>query len=232
MTATAPLVLVVEDEPHLRNVLRVALTGHGYRFIEAATAGQAESEIANRRPDLVIADLGLPDRNGVDLIRRVRNWSATPILVLSARTQESDKVHALDAGADDYLTKPFSTRELLARLRVALRHAAARGRPGTDGEIHIGDLTIDLAQRRLTVRGVPTHLTPIEFRLLSCLVRKQGQVVTHAELLTDAWGPRRVEQHHYLRIYMAGLRHKLEADPANPHYLQTEIGIGYRLAQP
>jgi two-component system KDP operon response regulator KdpE len=230
MTAELPLVLVAEDEANLRSVLCTALESNAYRCIAVGTVKEALSESENRPPDLLIADLGLPDRNGIELINRIRQWSTLPIIVLSARSQESDKVLALDAGADDYVTKPFSTAELFARMRVALRHASARGRGEGESIYVYKDLRVDLTQRRVTVGGDEVHLTPIEFRLLSTLVRKSGQVVTHAELLCAAWGPGKVEQHHYPRIYMAGLRRKLEEDPARPVYLLTEVGVGYRLA--
>jgi two-component system KDP operon response regulator KdpE len=230
MTAESPLALIVEDEPQLRDLVRASLESNGYRCAEAATAREAIVAAENRQPNVVIADLGLPDRDGIELIKRIREWSPMPIIVLSARSQESDKVAALDAGADDYVTKPFHTGELLARLRVALRHAAARGRADADEVFAFKELKVDVLQRRVTVRNDEVHLTPIEFRLLCALVRKAGQVMTHAELLCEAWGPGKVDQHHYLRIYMAGLRRKLEADPARPIYLLTEIGVGYRLA--
>jgi len=230
MTAELPLVLIVEDEPQLRELVYASLLSHGYRCVQAATAREAIAEAKNRLPDIIVADLGLPDRDGMALIKSIRQWSAMPIIVLSARTQETDKVLALDAGADDYVTKPFSTGELLARLRVALRHAAARGRAEASETFEYNDLNVDILHRRVTVRDAEVHLTPIEFRLLCALVRKAGQVITHAELLGAAWGPGKLEQHHYLRIYMAGLRRKLEDDPTRPIYLLTEVGVGYRLA--
>lgn len=230
MTAEAPLVLIVEDEPQLRRLLEVTLSGAGYRCAAVDTVRAGVSEAENHRPDLVIADLGLPDRDGIELIRAVRRWSAMPIIVLSARSQESEKVAAFDAGADDYVTKPFGAGELLARVRVALRHATARGRGEQATEFSVGDLTVHLDTRKVTLRGVDVHLTPIEYRLLATLVAKAGQVVTHAELLRETWGPAKVEQQHYLRIYLSGLRRKLEAEPARPRYLLSEIGVGYRLA--
>jgi len=229
MTAELPLVLVVEDEPKMRRLLRVTLESNGMRYAEAVTAREALSKAQNQRPDVVIVDLGLPDRDGTDVIRDIRRGSITPVIVLSARAQESEKVAALDAGADDYVTKPFATGELLARLRVALRHGAAHVRGETRAVFEVRDLRVDLLQRRVTLRSVDTHLTPIEYRLLTTLIRKAGQVVTHGELLRDAWGPAKADQQHYLRIYMAGLRRKLEADPAQPVYLLTETGVGYRL---
>ncbi len=229
MTAAAPLVLVVEDEPKMRRLLRVTIESNGMRYAEAATAREAISWAQTQRPDLIIADLGLPDGDGIDVIRQTRRTSATPIVVLSARSQESEKVAALDAGADDYVTKPFATGELLARLRAALRRALPRQDAGAPTAFAVRDLHVDLAHRRVTLRGAETHLTPIEYRLLTTLIAKAGQVVTHAELLRAAWGPAKLDQQHYLRIYMAGLRRKLEADPAQPVYLLTETGVGYRL---
>jgi two-component system KDP operon response regulator KdpE len=199
------------------------------RCEEATTAREALSRAQTQRPDLIIADLGLPDGDGLDVIRQTRHSSAVPILVLSARSQEAQKVAALDAGADDYVTKPFATGELLARLRAALRRALPRPATSEPAAFAVRDLRVDLVQRRVTLHGVETHLTPIEYRLLTTLVAKAGQVVTHAELLRAAWGPAKLDQQHYLRIYMAGLRRKLEADPAQPVYLLTETGVGYRL---
>jgi two-component system KDP operon response regulator KdpE len=228
MTSSAPLVLLIEDEPQMRRVIRLTLESNGMRCTEALTAREAISKAEAQRPDVIIADLGLPDADGIEVIRRTRRSSNTPIIVLSARSQESEKVAALDAGADDYVMKPFSVAELLARLRVALRHAAARG-----GDPHavfqVRDLHVDLLQRKVLMRGEPVHLTPIEFRLLATLIGKAGQVVMHAELLREGWGPGKVEQQHYVRIYMTGLRRKLEQDPAQPVYLLTEMGVGYRI---
>jgi len=223
-------VLVVDDEAPIRRFLRTALEPHGFDVFEAANGRDALVEAGTRKPDLVILDLGLPDVDGADVLRRLREWSRMPVIVLSARANERDKVDALDAGADDYLTKPFGVGELLARMRVALRHAiAAGGTPG--GEVYaVADLKVDLAARRVFVRGDEAHLTPLEYRLLAALVRQAGKVLTHRQLLTEVWGPPYVEHTHYLRIYMAGLRRKLEADPARPRYLLTETGVGYRLA--
>jgi two-component system, OmpR family, KDP operon response regulator KdpE len=219
----------VEDEPKIRRLLRVTVESNGMRCAEAATAREALSKAQGQMPDVVIADLGLPDRDGIDVVRGIRRWSSVPIVVLSARTQESDKVAALDAGADDYVTKPFATGELLARLRVALRHAAARGKAEPQAVFEVRDLRVDLLQRKVALRGTDIHLTPIEYKLLTRLIKKAGQVATHAELLREAWGPAKLEQQHYLRIYMAGLRRKLEENPAQPVYLLTETGVGYRL---
>lgn len=224
-----PAVLIVEDEPQMRNLLRLTLESNGMRCLEAMTAREAISKIRNQLPDLVIADLGLPDSDGLNVIRAVRANSAVPIIVLSARSQESDKIDALDAGADDYVTKPFSAGELLARLRVGLRHGSHRTAGATDEAFAVGDLNVDLLRRQITVRANAVHLTPIEYRLMVCLIGKAGQVVTHNELLKAGWGTAKLDQQHYLRIFMAALRRKIERDPTQPEYLLTETGIGYRL---
>jgi two-component system KDP operon response regulator KdpE len=229
MTGEAPLVLVVEDEPQLQRVLRLTLEANGMRYTEAISAAEAIKRIRDQRPDLIIADLGLPDGDGIEVIRAARDCTNVPILVLSARSQELDKIAALDAGADDYVTKPFSTGELLARLRVGLRHAATRVTGTSQQNFEVGDLKVDLAHREVSVRGELVHLTPIEYRLLVELIERAGQVVTHADLLKAGWGPGKLDQQHYLRIYMTGLRRKLELNPAQPQYLLTETGIGYRL---
>jgi two-component system KDP operon response regulator KdpE len=224
-----PLVLVVEDEPQVMRFLRATLPAHGYRLVEAATGAQALIEASTRGPDLVLLDLGLPDLDGVELTRRIREWSAVPILVVSARGQERDKVEALDAGADDYLTKPFGTEELLARMRVALRRAARVKGDGGETVFEAGELRVDLAARLVFRRGEEVRLTRTEYRLLAVLVQHAGRVVTHRQLLRDVWGPGSSSETHYLRVYMAQLRHKLEDDPAQPRYLLTETGVGYRL---
>jgi two-component system, OmpR family, KDP operon response regulator KdpE len=229
-TVTDPLIVVVEDEPQIRKFLKVSLESNGYRMVEADTAKQGISEAANHKPDLLIVDLGLPDMDGVEVVRQVREWSDMPIIVLSARSLESDKIAALDAGADDYLTKPFAVGELLARLRVAFRHASRSSKNQEESVFAVGELEVDLARRIVKVKGAEVHLTPIEYRLLSVLVKNAGRVVTHRQLLKEVWGPARIDQNHYLRIYMAILRQKLEAEPARPCYLRTEAGIGYRLA--
>ena len=221
------LVLVVDDEPQLRRFLRATLPAHGYRVVEADSGATALQEAASRAPDLILLDLGLPDLDGVEVTRRLREWSATPIVVLSARDRERDKIEALDAGADDYLTKPFGTGELLARIRVALRHASA---PESAEPVFEQDaLKVDLAARRVFVEGSEVRLTRTEYRLLALLVKHAGRVVTHRQLLKEVWGPGSVDHTHYLRVYMGQLRHKLEADPSRPRYLQTETGVGYRL---
>ena len=229
MSPPEPLVLVVDDEPQLRRFLRASLPAQGYRIVEAATGEEALREAAARAPDLVLLDLGLPDLDGVEVTRRLREWSAAPIVVLSARDQEQDKIRALDAGADDYLTKPFGTGELLARMRVALRHAG-RGAAADEPVIVIGGLQVDLAARRVAVEAREIRLTRTEYRLLALLARHAGKVLTHRQLLKEVWGPGAVDQTHYLRVYMGQLRHKIEADPAQPRYLLTETGVGYRLA--
>ena len=225
-----PGVVVVDDEPQIRRFLRAALAGQGYRVHEASTGADGLVEVASRQPDVVILDLGLPDMDGLDVIRKVREWSAVPVIVLSARGQEADKVAALDAGADDYLSKPFSVGELMARMRVALRHRARVSDGALESAFSVGDLHVDLAARRVTVGGAEVHLTPIEYRLLVALVHHAGKVITHRQLLSEVWGPNATEQAHYLRVYMAHLRRKLEADAARPRYLLTEAGVGYRLA--
>ena len=228
MTSTPPLVLLIEDEQGIRRFLRVTLSNHGYRVTEAGTAEEGLDKAAADRPDLILLDLGLPDRDGLGVIKEIREWSKTPIVVLSARDAEQAKVAALDLGADDYLTKPFSAEELLARLRVALRHALQAGGP-TQPIFITGDLRVDLAHRLVFVAEKEVHLTPIEYNLLAALVKHAGKVLTHRQLLNAAWGPEYGYEAHYLRVYMAQLRRKLEADPANPRYLRTETGVGYRL---
>ena len=224
------LVLVVEDEPQVLRFLRASLSAHGYRLVEAVTGHQAVVEAATRLPEIVLLDLGLPDLDGVEVARRLREWSAVPIIVLSARGQESDKILALDAGADDYLTKPFGVGELLARMRVALRHAARVAAGLGESAFETGELRVDLATRRVFVRGEEVRLTRTEFNLLATLAKHAGKVLTHRQLLLEVWGPGGTGQSHYLRVYMGQLRHKLEADPARPRYLLTETGVGYRLA--
>ncbi len=228
MANDSPVVLVIEDEQPIRRFLRTALTNHGYQFVEAATAHEGLAQALTRNPDLIILDLGLPDLDGLEVIRQLREWTQLPIVILSARGQESDKVIALDAGADDYLTKPFGVGELLARLRVILRHAALDGER-EEPLFRTGDLKVDLSHRQVWVGENEVHLTPIEYKLLTTLIRYAGKVVTHRQLLNAVWGPAYAEESQYLRVYMTQLRHKLEADPARPRYLTTEIGVGYRL---
>jgi two-component system, OmpR family, KDP operon response regulator KdpE len=223
-------ILVVEDEPEIRRFLRVSLEHHGFRLDEVTTVREAITQAAMQPPDLMILDLGLPDGDGLDVIKNVRGWSPLPIVVLSARGQEQDKVHALDAGADDYLTKPFGIEELLARVRVALRHAArAVGDEGA-AVFQVGDLCVDQAARRVTVHDREVHFTPTEYKLLTLLVRHAGKVMTHRQLLKEVWGPGSAHETQYLRVFMAALRQKLEDQPAQPRYLLTELGVGYRLA--
>jgi two-component system KDP operon response regulator KdpE len=220
------LALVVEDEAPLRSFLRAALTAHGWRVIEAATLGEARIAVTTSSPDVVLLDLGLPDGSGIDLVRSVRSWSRLPIVIVSAHGLERDKIEALDAGADDYLTKPFSTGELLARLRVALRHVAAAG----DAPVVVtGPLRIDLARRQVFRDDVEVHLTATEYRVLALLARNAGRVLTHSQILREVWGPNQAEHAHYVRVYMAELRRKLEEEPTRPRWLLTEVGVGYRL---
>jgi two-component system, OmpR family, KDP operon response regulator KdpE len=226
-----PAIVLIEDEPQIRRFLRATLTGQGYRLFEAGTGADGVVEVASRQPDVVIVDLGLPDMDGLEVIRQVREWSAVPIIVLSARGQERDKVTALDAGADDYIGKPFGADELLARVRVALRHSAGASREGEEVPFKVGELQVDRVRRRVFVGATEVHLTPIEYRLLATLVQHAGKVMTHQQLLREVWGPGHTEQAHYLRVYMAHLRHKLEAEPARPRYLLTEPGVGYRLVE-
>lgn len=229
MTTPAAVILLIEDEPQMRRFLRAGLGAQDYDLVEAETGREGLTQAAGRRPDVVLLDLGLPDTDGLEVIRRLREWSPVPIIVISARGREQDKIAALDLGADDYLTKPFSVGELLARVRVALRHAR-RAVDGTDQPVFaVGDLRVDLARREVAVRDAPVHLTPTEYKLLAVLVRFAGRVVTHRQLLKEVWGLSATTQAHYLRVYMAQLRHKLEADPARPGYLLTEPGVGYRL---
>lgn len=219
-------VLIVEDEKEIRRFLRTALEGESLRVYDAETLQRGLLEAATRKPDLVILDLGLPDGDGIDFIRDFRQWSQTPVIVLSARSDEADKIAALDAGADDFLSKPFGIGELQARLRVALRRHASLAQP--DPVYQFSTITVDLASRRITRGAEEIHLTPIEFRLLAVLLNNHGKVLTQRQLLNQVWGPNAVEHSHYLRIYMGHLRQKLETDPARPAHLLTETGIGYR----
>jgi len=221
-------VVVIEDEAQIRRFLRTALEAEGFVVSEASSAERGLIEVGARRPDLVMIDLGLPDRDGVDLIREIRTWSTLPILILSARTLEGEKVRALDAGADDYLTKPFGIAELSARVRALLRRSA-HSAPGDEPGITLGDLTVDLIRRQVWLGDREIHLTPIEYRLLAQLIANLGRVCTHRQLLREVWGPGHAEDTHYLRVYMANLRRKLEANPNLPRHLRTEPGVGYRL---
>jgi two-component system KDP operon response regulator KdpE len=227
MTQTRPVLLVVEDEPDIRRFLRSSFDLEGYRVVESATGRRGTIDAGSHKPDLAIVDLGLPDFDGVEVIRRIREWSAMPIIVLSARVQERAKIEALDAGANDYVTKPFGVGELLARVRAALRHAVRV--PSGTTSLRLGDTSIDLERRSATRDGREIRLTPIEFRLLAVLAKHLGMVVTHRQLLGEVWGPTHERDTHYLRIYMKQLRDKLEHDPVQPQYLRTETGVGYRL---
>jgi two-component system KDP operon response regulator KdpE len=224
----AETILVVEDEAPMRRFLAQALASHGFRVAEAGSLAAAQQLATDLRPAAILLDLGLPDGDGLALLRAVRQWSAAPVIVLSARDREDDKVGALDAGADDYLTKPFGTSELLARIRVALRHARGQ-RVADDPLLAVGPIRIDQARYTVTVGERDVHLTPIEFRLLALLARHAGKVLTHRQLLHEVWGPRSTQHTHYLRVHMAALRRKLEVDPARPRWLLTEAGVGYRL---
>ncbi|WP_334190895.1 two-component system response regulator KdpE [Noviherbaspirillum sp.] len=229
MNAAAAHILLIEDEKHIRRFLRISLEAAGMRVSEAETGREGMECIGLRRPDLVVLDLGLPDTDGIQVIRQLRTWAAFPIVVLSARSEEMQKVHALDAGADDYLTKPFGAPELLARIRAHLRKRPLKDAQAPEPIVRFGDVTADFLRRQVTRNGEPVHLTPIEYRLLATLVRNAGKVLTHAYLLREVWGPGNSERSHYLRIYMGHLRQKLEDDPARPAYILTETGIGYRL---
>jgi two-component system KDP operon response regulator KdpE len=221
------VVLVIEDEAPIRRFLKAALEAEGFKLLEATTGAQAIAMAASHNPDLILLDLGLPDIDGLEVIKRVREWSQTPIIVISARGKDTEKVEGLDAGADDYLSKPFSVEELSARMRVAIRHLTRLGK--NEPIFQSGALRVDLARRMAWRDAQEIHLTPIEFKLLAVLVRHNGRVLTHRQLLKEVWGYATDEQAHYLRNYIHTLRHKLEADPARPRYLRTEPGVGYRL---
>ncbi len=229
MSDVGPLVLVVEDEPQMRKFIRASLTSHGYRMLEAERASEALMLLTSQPPELMLLDLGLPDADGIEFTRRVREWSSVPILVISARGREDDKVQALDAGADDYVTKPFGVKELLARMRVALRHAQDATTAGSVQVIELGDVTLDLARREVTRGGQAIHLTPIEYKLLVLLARHAGRVLTHRQILKEVWGPAYAAHTHYVRVHMAELRKKLEPERSRPKLLLTEPGVGYRL---
>jgi two-component system KDP operon response regulator KdpE len=220
---------LIEDEPEIRRFLRTTLPEHGFKFSEAVTGEEGLAQAKARNPDLILLDLGLPDLEGTEVIRRLREWTPTPIIVLSARDQEQVKVAALDLGADDYVTKPFGVDELLARMRATLRQMARASVEQGDPVFTTGQLRVDLGRRQVYVSDKEVHLTPIEYKLLTTLVRYAGKVVTHRQLLKEVWGPLHVDEGHYLRVYMRQLRNKLEANPAQPQYLLTELGVGYRL---
>lgn len=224
----SPLILLIEDDAQTRRFLKTSLSHRGWATVEADCGKTGLAMLSSERPDLVILDLGLPDMDGISVTRRLRQLSDLPILILSARSQEQNKIMALDAGADDYLTKPFGSGELHARLQALMRRVA---RSFSNKEVfEVGELRIDLAHRKVLVADQEIRLTPIEFRLLGILVRHAGIVVTHRQLLQEVWGAEHIHDQHYLRIYMGQLRHKLEANPARPRYLLTEVGVGYRLA--
>ena len=232
---SAPIAILIEDEPQIRRFVRVALEAEGWQVFEADTAMRGLMEAGTRKPDLLIVDLGLPDSDGLEVIRDVRGWSNVAIVVLSARIDEIDKIAALDAGADDYMTKPFGVGELLARVRANLRRPRAAAGEGSsnatkaDPVFRFGEVELDRVARLVRRAGVEVHLTPIEYRLLTVLISNAGRVMTHRQLLREVWGPSHAQQSHYLRIYMGHLRQKLEADPAQPRHLLTEIAVGYRL---
>ncbi len=230
MSETAPTALLVEDERQIRRFVRTAMEAEGWQVAEAETLKQGLIEAGTRKPDLVVLDLGLPDGNGVDFIRDFRAWSSVPVIVLSARVDETDKIAALDAGADDYLTKPFGVGELLARVRATLRRKAP-AEPGS-GVFRFGDVAIDQVNRTVTRDGVRVHLTPIEYRLLGVLVANAGKVLTHRFLLREVWGPGYGTESNLLQVHVSQLRRRIEPDPARPHYLLTESGAGYRLVDP
>jgi two-component system KDP operon response regulator KdpE len=226
-----PTVLLIEDEPQMRRFLRASLDGNGFKLVEASSGSEGRQLAASYNPELILLDLGLPDCDGVALTRELRGWARMPIIVISARGREANKVEALDAGADDYLTKPFGVNELLARMRVALRHAASAGER-RETQLRFGSVQLDLIRRVVTRDGVEVHLTPNEYRLFTVLAQHAGKVLTHGHLLKEVWGPGASQQTHYLRVYMGQLRQKLEEDPARPKLLVTEPGVGYRLKEP
>ena len=228
MTNHIANIVLIEDEQQIRRLVTSALENANFQVFSAETGKQGLIEIGTRKPDVVILDLGLPDIDGISVITEARNWSAIPIIVLSARTQEADRVLALDAGADDFLSKPFGTPELLARIRAQLRRSSMMGDDTNQGLYSFGDISVDLPRRLISKALQPVHLTPIEFRLFSVLVKNAGRVVTQRQLLKDVWGPSYIENEHYLRIYMSHLRQKLENNPAQPEHFITEIGIGFR----
>ena len=229
MTDATARILIIEDESPIRKFLRISLESQGYQVIEAENGNKGLQHAAAGPPEIVVLDLGLPDMDGLEVIQRLREWSTVPIVVLSARGREADKIAALDAGADDYLTKPFSAGELLARIRVALRHLATAHASRADSVFDVGELRVDLARRRVSLGEQEVHLTPTEYRLLAVLVKHAGKVVTHRQLLKEVWGPDSVHENQDLRVYMGQLRRKVERDAARPRYLRTEAGIGYRL---
>jgi two-component system, OmpR family, KDP operon response regulator KdpE len=223
------MILLIEDEPQMQRFLRIVLQGQGFRFIEAQTGQEGLEQAATRSPDIILLDLGLPDIDGLEVTRRLREWSDIPIIVLSAREQEQDKIKALDAGADDYLTKPFGAGELLARIRVAIRHKVMQQSITGEPVFILDNLKVDMSHRQVFLNEQEVHLTPIEYKLLTVLIQNAGKVVTHGQLLKEVWGPSYAKETQYLRVYMTQLRHKLESNPARPRFLINEPGIGYRL---
>ena len=224
-TSPERVALIIDDEAQIRRLLRVTLEANGYRVFEAETAREGIAETAQRRPDVVLLDLGLPDADGVTVLKRLREWTRVPVIILSVRDREEEKIAALDAGADDYVTKPFSTGELLARMRAVLRHIEPAG---ADAVFHSGDLEVDLAAHVVRKAGRELKFTPIEYSLLRLLVTHAGKILTHRQLLTDVWGPNAVDQTHYLRVHIAHLREKLEDNTGQPRFIVTEPGVGYR----
>jgi len=229
MSQDKGMILVIEDEPQMQRFLRIVLQGQGYSFIKAQTGQEGLVQAATRSPDIILLDLGLPDIDGLEVTRRLREWSDIPIIVLSAREQEQDKIKALDAGADDYLTKPFGAGELLARIRVAIRHKVMRQSATGEPVFILDNLRVDMSLRQVFLNEQEVHLTPIEYKLLTVLIQNAGKVITHNQLLKEVWGPSYSKETQYLRVYMTQLRHKLESDPARPRFLINEPGIGYRL---
>lgn len=221
-------ILLIEDEPQMRRFLRVTLQSHGYDLIESAAGRDGLMQASTRKPDAVLLDLGLPDMDGLEVLGDIRQWSQMPVIILSARGQEQDKIRALDAGADDYLTKPFGAGELLARIRVALRHGDTQSAQN-EPVFNLASLRVDLSKRQVFLKDIEVHLTPIEYRLLAYLIKNAGKVITHNQLLKEVWGPAYANQTHYVRVYMGMLRHKLEEDPSRPRYFINEPGVGYRL---
>jgi len=230
MAEPAPVAILIEDERQIRRFVRTALEAEGWNVVDTDTLKQGLTDAGTRKPDLIILDLGLPDGDGMDFIRDIRGWSKVPIIVLSARVGEQDKIGALDAGADDYLTKPFGVGELLARVRAASRRQQTAGSDQA-ALFQFGDVTVDMSLRTVHKRDVPVHLTPIEYRLLGLLIANAGKVLTHRQILRDVWGPSHADDGHYVRVYMGHLRHKLEDDPAQPRHILTETAVGYRLVQ-
>jgi two-component system KDP operon response regulator KdpE len=230
-TTSPATILVIEDEEPMRRLLRAALTGAGYRVLESVNGADGLRDAATHTPEVVLIDLGLPDLDGTVITRRLREWSAVPVIVLSARGRERDKVDALDAGADDYVTKPFAIGELLARVRSALRRSARSAADDGGGVLRSGPLEIDFARHRVALEGAAIKLTPLEFKLLAALARHPGRVITHAQLLREVWGPAAVQRHHYVRVFMAQLRQKIEPEPSRPRWLLNEPGVGYRFGE-